>query len=68
MSNEKQKETFNRLVEESAHQFSDIKDKTDLHKLVYKFKIGANEPHDFRNYQMPSKLFEDLKDGDINPK
>ena len=36
-----------------THEFADIKDKVDLNKLVYKFKIGANEPKDFRNYQMP---------------
>ena len=68
MSNEKQKEIFNRLVKERAHEFADIKDKIDRNKLVYKFKTGVNEPKDFRNYQMPWKLFEDLRDGDTNPK
>ena len=53
VSNEKQKEIFNKLVEERTHEFADIKDKVDLNKLVYKFKTGANEPKDFRNYQMP---------------
>ena len=53
MSNEKQKEIFNKLVEERTHEFADIKDKVDLNKLVYKFKTGTNEPKDFRNYQMP---------------
>ena len=28
----------------------------------------VNEPKDFRNYQMPWKLFEDLRDCDTNPK
>ena len=43
MSNKKQKEIFNRLLEERAHEFADIKDKIDLKKLVYTFRIGANE-------------------------
>ena len=67
-SNEKQKNIFNRLIEERAHELADIKDKIDSYKLVYNFKTGANEPKDFRNYQIPWKLFEDLRDGHINPK
>ena len=67
VSNEKQKEIFNKLAEEKGHEFPDIKDKIDLNKLIYRFKTSANEPKDFRNYQMPWKLFEDLKDGYINP-
>ena len=65
MSNEKQKEIFNRLVKERALEFSDIKDKIDPNNLVYIFKTGENEPKDFGNYQIPLKLFEDLTDGDI---
>ena len=53
MSHEKQKEIFNRFVEERAHEFANIKDKIDLDKLIYSFKIGVNEPKDFKNYQMP---------------
>ena len=68
MSNEKQEELFSRLVEERAHEFVDIKDNIDLNKLVYKFKTGVNEPKDFTNYQIPWKLSEDLREGDINPK
>ena len=56
MSNERQKEIFNRFVEERAHEFADIKDKSDLNKLVHKFRTSLNEPKDFRNYQMPWKL------------
>ena len=48
MSNEKQKETFNRLVEERAHEFADTRDNIDLNKLVYKFITGVNKPNDFR--------------------
>ena len=66
--NEKKKEIFNRLVKERAHEFDDIKDKIDLNKLVSKFRTDVNKPKDFRNYQMPWKLFQDLRDGNINPK
>ena len=68
MSCEKQKEIFNSLVKERALEFSDIKAKTDPNDLVYILKTGGNEPKDFGNYQMPFKLFEDLRDGYINPK
>ena len=64
----KKKEIFNRLVGKRDHKLADIKDKIDLNKLVYNFKTGANESKDFGNYQMPWKLFEDLRDGNINPK
>ena len=56
------------IVKERALQFSDIKDKIDSNNLVYVFKTGENEQKDFENYQMPLKLFEDLRDGEINPK
>ena len=36
--------------------------------MVYRFKATENEPKDFGSYQMPLGLFEDLQDGDINPK
>ena len=68
VSNEKQKEIFNRLVKERVNEFADTKDKIDLNELVYKSITGVNEPKGFKNYQMPWKLFEDLRDGDINPK
>ena len=68
VSHEKQKEIFNRFVKKRALEFSDIKDKTDLDNLVYKFSGSENKPKDFRNYQLPMKLFEDLRDCYINPK
>ena len=68
MSHEKQKEIFNRLGKERDLKFSDIKGKIDPTSLVYIFQTGGNEPNDFGNYQMPLKLFEDLRDGDINSK
>ena len=40
-------------------EFADIKDKTDPNNLVYSFETSGNESKDFRNYQMPLKLFKD---------
>ena len=65
---EKQKEIFNRLVKERALEFDDINYMIDTNNLVNRFKTDGNELKDFGNYQMPLKLFEDLSDGDINPK
>ena len=36
--------------------------------ILYTFKTDGNEPKDFGNYQMLLKLFEDLKNGNINRK
>ena len=66
MTHEKQKEIVNELVKERALEFSDIKDKIDPNNRVYTFKTNRNEPKDFRNYKTPLKLFEDLRDGNIN--
>ena len=68
VTHEKQKEIFNELVKERALEFSDIKDKLDPNNLVYTFKTDENEPKDFGNYKTPLKLFEDLRDGNINSK
>ena len=63
MSHEKQKEIFNRLVKERALEFCDIKDKFDLNNLVHKFSGSENKSKD-----LWQNLFEDLRNGDINPK
>ena len=68
VSHEKQKEIFNGLVKEKALELSDIKDKIDPKNLIYVFKTSENDSKDFGNYQMPLKLFDNLRDGDINPK
>ena len=59
---------MNRLVKERDLEFSDIKNEIDPNNLVYIFKTDKNEAKDFGNYQMPLKLSEDLRDGNINPK
>ena len=67
MPHEKQNKIFNRPVKERDLEFSDIKDKIDPNNLVYAFKTDGNVSKDFGNYQIPLKLFEDLRDGNINP-
>ena len=61
VSREKQEEIFNRLVKKRAFEFAHIKDKIDPNNSVYTFKTDVNVPKDFGKYQMPLKLFEDLK-------
>ena len=68
MLDEKQIEIFDRLVKERVLEFANIKDKIDPNNLVYILKHGENESKGFGNCLMPLKLFEDLRDGDINPK
>ena len=68
MSHQKQIKIFKRFAEERDFEFANIKDKSDLNNLVYKFSGSENNPIGFTNYQLPWKLFEDLRDGDINPK
>ena len=65
---DKQKETFNEPVRERALEFSDIKDKIDPNNFVYVYSTGKSNPKGFGNYQMPMKLFEDLRDREIDPK
>ena len=60
MSHEKLKEIFNKLVKVRALQFDNVKDKIDLNNLVFGFKTSGNESKDFRNYEIPLKLFKDL--------
>ena len=46
-----------------------MKDKIGFNNLVYVYGHGnENYSKDFRNYQKPQKLSEDLRDGEINPK
>ena len=48
---------------------ADIKDKIDFNNLVYIYSdSNKNYPKDFRNNQKPQKLFEDFRDGKVNPK
>ena len=68
MTYKKQKEIYNGLVKERALEISDIKDKIDPNNLVYTFKTYGNEPKDFRNCKEPLKVFQDLRDGNIDPK
>ena len=72
LSNENKKEVFNRYKpitkpKEEALGFSNKRFKIDPINLVYIFKICGDDPKKFRNYQMPLKLFEDLRYGDTIP-
>ena len=49
MSQEKQTEKFNRLVKESALEFTAIKDEIDPNNLFYIFKTVGNELKEFGN-------------------
>ena len=65
---EKQNETCNNHLVERSVEFDDIREKFDINKLIYNFKTKEKLPKDFRNYQVSLKLFENLKDGDVDPK
>ena len=65
---EQQKEISNRLAKESALEFDDRKSNIYTNNLVYKFSGSENKPIDFKHYQLPLKLFEDLRDCVMNSK
>ena len=65
---DKQKEISNDLVRERSLELFDIKDKIDPNNLVYVYSTDKDNRKDFGNYQMPMKLFENLGDGEIDPK
>ena len=44
-----------------------LEKKINPDNLIYKHKTEGISPKDFRNYQDPIKLFEDLRDDNINP-
>ena len=72
LSNENKKEIFNRYKpirkpKEEVLEFSNKRFKINLINLVYIFKTCGDKPKKFRNYQMPLKLFEDLRYGDTTP-
>ena len=68
VSHEKQKEIFNKFVKERALEFAVVKDRIDPNNLIYSYKTKGNIPKDFGYYQIPWKLFEDVRDGDVNSK
>ena len=36
--------------------------------MIYNFQTEGSRPKDFKGYQNPLKLFENLRNGDANPK
>ena len=63
-----QEEICNKLLAESASEFVGIKEKINPNKLIYEFKTEGKISEKFRDYRMPLELFENLRDGDLNPK
>ena len=59
---------FDDLARETILEFSDTKEKIDPNNLVYVFSTGKIYPKDSGNYQIPMKIFEDLRDGEIDSK
>ena len=64
---EEQKKTLNELVKERSSEFRDLEKRINRDNSIYKYKSEEISPKDFRNHQNLIKLFEDLKDGNINP-
>ena len=64
----RKKNICNKLLVERASEFVGIKDKNNPNKLFYEFKTDGKIPKDLRDYRMPLELFENLRDGDLNPK
>ena len=64
----KHKEIFIELLAESYFEFDGIKDKINTNKWIYHFKTESRSPKDFKGYQNSLELFENLRDGDVNPK
>ena len=65
---EKQKEIFNKLLDERAYENNDLKDKINPNNLIYKFTTDGIDSKDCRIYRILVKLFKVLRDGDKNPK
>ena len=57
---------FNELIEKGSSEFLEGGIKRD--NLIYKYKTEGRSRKDFRSYQNTIDLFNNLKDGNINPK
>ena len=64
----KKAQIINRLVNEKAFQFDNIKEKIGLNYLIYKFSGSENNVNYIGNYQTLLKLFKDLRNSGIKPK
>ena len=61
------KKIFNELVDERSAEYMNLEIRINRYYLIYKYKTEGISSKDFRSYQDPINLFEDLGDGNINP-
>ena len=59
---------FIELIRERSFEFHDLEKIINPNNLMYKYKTEGISPKDFSTYQNPIHLFENLIDGNINPK
>ena len=65
---EKEEEIFSKLLQEKAFEFNNLNDKVNSNELTYQFKTEGRSLKDSRDYQNPTELFKNLKDGNVNSK
>ena len=56
------------LLKKRSSEFTNLEKKINSDNLIYKYKTKGISPKDFSNYQNPTELFKDLRDGNINSK
>ena len=64
----KQKEVSNKFLAGNASEFDDITGKINSNKFINQFRTEKKIPKAFSDYRMPIELFEDLRDGNVDPK
>ena len=65
---EKEEKIFSKLLQEKAFEFNNLNDKINSNELTYQFKTEGRSLKDSRDYQNPTELFKNLKDGNVNSK
>ena len=68
MKSKKQKNIFNKFVEEKSHEFKNLRNKINPDNMIYKYKNERISSKDFRDYQNPTVLIKYFRGGNINPK
>ena len=63
---EEQKKVFNELIVERSSEFHNLE--KGINNLIYKYKTERKSPKDFSVYQNSINSYENLRDGNINPK
>ena len=65
---EKEEEILSKLLQEKAFEFNNLNDKINSNELTYQFKTEGRSLKDSRDYQNPTELLKNLKDGNVNSK